>query len=390
VNACAIVQCTHSDLLDSRFQPGRKAFGGPDRGERTGRGAPDAADPDLYATGPLAADGRLPVVLAAPHVPENRELIPRLAEAWGVGFHLGPEHDVLARVIDAARAAGADTLARVVLPAFYVDPDLVHRQLERLAAEGADYCTLPHDFNPSFGADVCTVAALERLHERANGVARYRPWPFLERDGFRVAVCDAVPEVASDVLAAIRRHPTWPERAGPGGHGGEYEALAAELLAPSDIVLDAGCGHGEIAAVLRRRCARVVGVDYDAEAVAIARTRFPDVEFHAGDLREWSTGERFDVIVHLHTLEHLPDPVATLRNLRALLAPGGRLAVEVPLLLRPGIVNPHHEREYSVAQLRDELAAADLQIVREHGVARGIYGAPETAREAYLAIAEAA
>lgn len=367
MTACAIVQCTHSDLP-----------------------AADASDPGLYAAGPLIADGRLPVVLAAPDVPENRPLIPRLAAAWGAGAHLGPEHDVLARVLAAARAAGADTLARVVLPAFYVDPDLVHRQLGLLAAERADYCTLPRDFNASFGADVCTVDALERLHADAEGIARYRPWPFLESDGFRVAVCEEVPAVAPAALAAIRRHPTWPERAGPGVHGGEYEALAAELLEPSHTVLDAGCGHGEIAAVLRRHCARVVAVDHDAGALAVARTRFPDVEFHVSDVGEWSTAERFDVIVHLHTLEHLPEPVATLRHLRGLLAAGGRLVVEVPLLLRPGIVNPHHEREYTVGQLRDELAAADLAIVGERGVARGIYGAPETAREAYLAIAEAA
>ena len=198
-----------------------------------------------------------------------------------------------------------------------------------------------------------------------------------------------MPEVAPDRLGAIRRHPTWPERAGPGIQGGEYEALAGELLRPSDVVLDAGCGHGEIADVLRRHCGRVVGVDYDARAIEHARERFPAVEFHAGDLERWSTGERFDVIVHLHTLEHLPDPVAALRNLRGLLVPRGRLVVEVPLLLRPGIVNPHHEREYTVAQLRDDLGAAGLAVVAERGVARGSYGPPETAREAYMAIARA-
>jgi 2-polyprenyl-3-methyl-5-hydroxy-6-metoxy-1,4-benzoquinol methylase len=376
MNACAVVQCTHSDLLGSRFRPGAAD-------------TDDAADPRLYAAGPLAA-ARFDVVLAAPDVPENRELIPRLADAWGVRAHLGPEHDVLARVVGAARAAGADTVARVVLPAFYVDPPLVHRQLATLGAAAADYCTLPRDFNLSFGADVCTVAALERLHGRAGALARYRPWPFLEHDGFRVTVCDDVPDVPAERLDEIRRHPTWPERAGPGIQGGEYEALAAELLRPGDTVLDAGCGHGEIAARLRWHCARVVGVDHDAAAVELARERFPDVEFHHGDAGGWTTGERFDVIVHLHTLEHLPDAVAALRHLRALLKPTGRLAVEVPLLLRPGIVNPHHEREYTVERLRDELAAAGLAIVAERGVGRGIYGPPDSAREAYMAITEAA
>jgi 2-polyprenyl-3-methyl-5-hydroxy-6-metoxy-1,4-benzoquinol methylase len=328
-------------------------------------------------------------VLAAPDVPENRALIPRLAEAWGVRAHLGAEHDVLARVVAAAHVAGADTVARVVLPAFYVDPALVQRQLDALAADRADYCTLPRDYNLAFGADVCAVEALERLQARAGPLARYRPWPFLEHDGFRTTVCDQVPDVPAERLDEIRRHPTWPERAGPGIQGGEYDALAAELLRPTDVVLDAGCGHGEIAARLRRHCARVVGVDHDAGAIALARERFPAVEFHHGDASGWETGERFDVIVHLHTLEHLPDPVAALRHLRGLLQPGGRLAVEVPLLLRPGIVNPHHEREYSVARLRDELTEADLAIVGERG-ARGIYGPPDSAREAYMAITEAA
>jgi 2-polyprenyl-3-methyl-5-hydroxy-6-metoxy-1,4-benzoquinol methylase len=374
VNACVVVQCTHSDLLDSRFRPGAAETG-------------DAADPNLYASGPLAADGRLPVVLAAPDVPENRELIPPLAAAWGVAVLLGSEHDVLARIVAAARAQGADTVARVVLSAFYVDPPLVHRQLAVLEREGADYCTLPRDFNLAFGADVCTVSALERLHARADALARYRPWPFLEPGG---VICDDVPDLPPERLEAIRRHPTWPERAGPGIQGGEYDALAAELLRPTDVVLDAGCGHGEIAARLRRRCARVVGVDYDATAVKLAGERFPAVEFHHGDVATWTTGERFDAIVHLHTLEHLSDPIAALRHLRGLLKPGGRLAVEVPLLLRPGVVNPHHKREYTVERLRDEVAAAGLSIVAERGVGRGIYGPPETAREAYMAIAEVA
>jgi len=383
--ACVLVQCTHTDLLDSAFRPGRAT-------------ATDPHDPDLYAAGPLRAADLGPVVLTAPDTAPNRDLIPALAERWGVRAHLGDEHDVVARLIAAARGVGAERLARVVLPSFYVDPALVARQLAQLAAVGADYCALPRDFNVNFGADVCTVAALEdagALAERVapplRGLLRYRPWPFLEQagDGVRVTVCTELPERSEAELAAIRRHPTWPERAGPGIQGGEYEALAAELLSPSDRVLDAGCGHGEISAILARHCRRVVGVDYDPAMIALARGRVPGVEFHAADLQTWTTAERFDVIVHAHTLEHLPDPLGALANLRGLLAPGGRLAVEVPLLVRPGIVNPHHEREYTVELLRTQLDAGGFEIVEERGVARGVYGRPEQAREAYLAIAVA-
>jgi trans-aconitate methyltransferase len=114
------------------------------------------------------------------------------------------------------------------------------------------------------------------------------------------------------------------------------------------------------------------------------------VEFHAADVASWEAPDRFDVIVHCHTLEHLPEPVVALRHLRSLLAPAGRLAVEVPLRLRPGIVNPHHEREYTVSELHDQLASAGLAVVAEHGVARGLYGPSASAREAYMAVARAA
>jgi 2-polyprenyl-3-methyl-5-hydroxy-6-metoxy-1,4-benzoquinol methylase len=38
----------------------------------------------------------------------------------------------------------------------------------------------------------------------------------------------------------------------------------------------------------------------------------------------------FDVVMFLHVIEHLPDPAATLRDIRALLRPGGVFVVETP------------------------------------------------------------
>jgi spore coat polysaccharide biosynthesis protein SpsF (cytidylyltransferase family) len=376
------VQCTASDLLSSGYQAKRG-------------GGLAAEDPASYAVGALRDAAVAPIVLAAPDLEENRTAIPELAERWGVTAFLGDELDTVSRLLGAARAAGADVIARVVLPSFYVEPQLVADQLERLEATGAEYCALPRDFNINFGADVVRTSALERLAasidrlpELLRGTARYRPWPFFELDPehFDVTVLDAVPEIGPDRVAWIRAQRNWPERSGPGFEGGEYQALATDYVQGTDAVLDAGCGHGEITDILSRHAASAMGVDYDAAMVALARERFPDCAFEAADLQRWSRPQAFDVIFHTHTLEHCADAVGTLANLRTSLAPGGRLIVEVPLQLRPGIINPHHEREYTVATLTRELEQAGLRIVETRGVCRGIYGPPDVAREAFLAV----
>jgi SAM-dependent methyltransferase len=382
VNSCIVVQCSSSDLLDSGFYT-------------RGHGAYDPADPDGYSVGPLLAAGLGPIVLAAPDLPENRETIPALAEQWGVHAHLGDVHDVLRRLRDAATEQGADMLARVVLAAFYVDPQVVTAQLELLAASGADYCTLPPDYRISFGADVITVDALARFAETLDGdaadLARYRPWPFLEADE-RVATvyADDFPPVPAERIAWIRSHPNWPERSGPGGQGGEHRALVARYVRDGDVVLDAGCGHGEITNIISRKATEAVGVDFDPAIVEIARGRFPHCEFHVVDLQQWSAPGRFDTIIHCHTLEHCPDELAVLRNLKASLREGGRLVVEVPLELRPGIVNPHHDREYSRERLDWAIGEAGLSVTERLGVTRGVYRPHGEAREAIVAVCEAA
>ena len=49
-------------------------------------------------------------------------------------------------------------------------------------------------------------------------------------------------------------------------------------------VLDAGCGTGRVAIELARRGLDVVGVDLDAEMLAEARRKAPELEWHQGDL----------------------------------------------------------------------------------------------------------
>jgi SAM-dependent methyltransferase len=95
------------------------------------------------------------------------------------------------------------------------------------------------------------------------------------------------------------------------------------------LLLDVGCGRGDLGAALVKRGWRVAGVDPSAEACAFARAR--GVEATAGTLQSVSyDDESFDVVVMRHSLEHVPQPRADLALVYRLLRPGGLLLISVP------------------------------------------------------------
>ncbi len=77
---------------------------------------------------------------------------------------------------------------------------------------------------------------------------------------------------------------------------GEAE-LVARLAAPPARILDAGCGTGRVSSELTRRGFRCVGVDADADMVAIARRRDPDTTYVVQDLSRLDLAETFDLVV---------------------------------------------------------------------------------------------
>ena len=98
---------------------------------------------------------------------------------------------------------------------------------------------------------------------------------------------------------------------------------------PCGRVLDVGCGAGELLAGYRALGWATFGVDPADESVAAAQQRGATV--HRGTLADapWPPGS-FDLVTFSHSLEHIPEPVATLRRAASLLVPGGRVAIEVP------------------------------------------------------------
>jgi SAM-dependent methyltransferase len=96
-------------------------------------------------------------------------------------------------------------------------------------------------------------------------------------------------------------------------------------FSPSQRILDLGCGSGSLPA--QTAGLKVAGIDVDAKALAM-NTSFPVAcaESH----RLPFAGRSFDLVICHHTLEHFRDVTGTIREIRRVLQPQGRLFVTVP------------------------------------------------------------
>ncbi len=111
-------------------------------------------------------------------------------------------------------------------------------------------------------------------------------------------------------------------------------AAAIPCTAPAR-VLDLGCGPGNSTAVLAARFpgARLLGADASPAMAAAARAAYPQYEFAVCDISSQLqvVGTGWDVVFSNACLQWVPGHRALLPALYALLAPGGVLAVQIPL-----------------------------------------------------------
>jgi 2-polyprenyl-3-methyl-5-hydroxy-6-metoxy-1,4-benzoquinol methylase len=117
------------------------------------------------------------------------------------------------------------------------------------------------------------------------------------------------------------------------------EDLLDRIGSDAKAILEFGCGEGALAQALkaRQKC-RVVGIELDRHAAAMAKKRMDDV--YCGDAREIVSliHERFDWIIGGDIIEHLDEPWSFLAELRRISAPGGRLLLSIPNIANASII----------------------------------------------------
>lgn len=158
-----------------------------------------------------------------------------------------------------------------------------------------------------------------------------------------------------------------------------HEIAYARLLdrCTGKTVLEAGSGEGYGADMIAGVAERVVGLDYDAGAVAHVRTRYPRVEMIEGNLADLPLDDAsVDVVVNFQVIEHLWDQGQFLRECLRVLRPGGQLLISTPnrITFSPGRdtpLNPFHTRELDAAELTELLVDAGFAVEEMLGVFHG-------------------
>ena len=113
------------------------------------------------------------------------------------------------------------------------------------------------------------------------------------------------------------------------GLDGRWRRLTAEaVVRPGDRVLDACCGTGDLALGAERAGGRVVGLDFSERMLERARRKSATVEWVRGDLLELPFEDgSFDAATVGFGVRNVADLERSLRELRRVLRPGGRLGI---------------------------------------------------------------
>ncbi len=149
---------------------------------------------------------------------------------------------------------------------------------------------------------------------------------------------------------------------------------SATRLAASGALLEIGCGNGSF---LRKFSARqpgwkLLGTEFDRKNQPLIEA-IPNAEFYCGDLSQMD--RKFDLIVAIHLLEHIFDPMQLLKQCADHLNPGGRIFIQVPNVKESpfDLLIADHCSHFSIESLTglltragfDVLAVSDTNIAKE-------------------------
>jgi SAM-dependent methyltransferase len=148
--------------------------------------------------------------------------------------------------------------------------------------------------------------------------------------------------------------------------------------AGSTLVYDAGSGFGQYSYFIARNFpdADIYAVDVKEEQIEDCRRFFSRMgirrcTFAVEDLTAIGHADRFDLILSVDVMEHIPDDVTVFRNFSRALVPGGRVLINTPSDLGgsdthspddESFIEEHARIGYGADEIRSKLESAGLVV----------------------------
>jgi 2-polyprenyl-3-methyl-5-hydroxy-6-metoxy-1,4-benzoquinol methylase len=169
------------------------------------------------------------------------------------------------------------------------------------------------------------------------------------------------------------------------GQANNAMAIEYDFVKENSRVLDAGCACGDLGLLLQKhKNCRVFGLEYNQESISAAKETGAFEDVRRADLDNFTRADfkdigKFDFIVLGDVLEHLRDPLETLRKLSDFLSDGGAFVLSIPNIAHAsvkaallcdrwdytdeGLMDRTHIHFFTWKGIAKELADADLKIV---------------------------
>jgi SAM-dependent methyltransferase len=129
-------------------------------------------------------------------------------------------------------------------------------------------------------------------------------------------------------------------------------------------VLDVGCGQGSFLQELQSEFPNIkpYGIDISSSGVELARKRVPGGRFWVLDITDKFLDEKCDLVVCSEVLEHIPNDVSALQNLRKM--SGKYLLVSTPQgRMRQFETQVGHVRNYAPGELVNKVESSGYSVL---------------------------
>ena len=112
----------------------------------------------------------------------------------------------------------------------------------------------------------------------------------------------------------------------------QFQTVVDTVDGAASSVFELGCGDGEYLDIFRALGLETAGIEGSVAHSQRGRDKGHDVitGFLTETVMPSAFSERFDIVSSFNFIEHLPDPLASLRELAGFLRPGGAALLEVP------------------------------------------------------------